>query len=139
MTWDAFLKTNKERYRVIRTSKDLEDVPEGIFLIVSTSMLGKLKRSLARFIKLRSRKLCLIFDESDEITNPNSQRTKYVLCLFRRLKYKLLDTGTTTRNNISELYSQFELLYNNSVNMICRCDRIYRENKEREIESESNP
>lgn len=64
MTWDAFLKTNKERYRVIRTSKDLEDVPEGIFLIVSTSMLGKLKRSLARFIKLRSRKLCLIFDES---------------------------------------------------------------------------
>ncbi len=32
MTWDAFLKTNKERYRVIRTSKDLEDVPEGIFL-----------------------------------------------------------------------------------------------------------
>lgn len=56
MTWDAFLKTNKERYRVIRTSKDLEDVPEGIFLIVSTSMLGKLKRSLARFIKLRSRK-----------------------------------------------------------------------------------
>jgi len=139
MTWDAFLKTNKERYRVIRTSKDLEDVPEGIFLIVSTSVLGKLKRSLARFIKLRSRKLCLIFDESDEITNPNSQRTKYVLCLFRRLKYKLLDTGTTTRNNISELYSQFELLYNNSVNMICRCDRIYRENKEREIESESNP
>lgn len=124
---------------MIRTSKDLEDVPEGIFLIVSTSMLGKLKRSLARFIKLRSRKLCLIFDESDEITNPNSQRTKYVLCLFRRLKYKLLDTGTTTRNNISELYSQFELLYNNSVNMICWCDRIYRENKEREIESESNP
>ena len=139
MTWDAFLKTNKERYRVIRTSKDLEDVPVGIFLIVSTSMLGKLKRCLARFIKLCSRKLCLIFDESDEITNPNSQRTKYVLCLFRRLKYKLLDTGTTTRNNISELYSQFELLYNNSVNMICWCDRIYRENKEREIESESNP
>ena len=139
MTWDPFLKTNSERYRVIRTSRDLEDVPEGIFLIVSTSMLGKLKCSIARFVKIRNRKLCLVFDESDEITNPNSQRTKYVLCLFRRLKYKLLDTGTTTRNNISELYSQFELMYNNSVNMICWCGRIYRENKEREIESESNP
>ena len=103
MTWDAFLKTNKERYRVIRTSKDLEDVPEGIFLIVSTSMLGKLKRSLARFIKLRSRKLCLIFDESDEITNPNSQRTKYVLCLFRRLKYKLLDTNILIDGRIYDL------------------------------------
>ena len=78
MTWDAFLKTNKEQYRVIRTSKDLEDVPEGIFLIVSTSMLGKLKRGLARFIKLRNRKLCLVFDESDE--NHQPQLTTDEIC-----------------------------------------------------------
>lgn len=139
MTWDSFLKINHEPYRIIRSAKDLVDVPEGTFLIVSTSQLGKLKRSLARFIKMRSRKFCLIFDESDEITNPTAQRTKYVLCLFRRLKYKILDTGTTTRNNITEQYSQMELLYNNSVNMICWCKRIYHENREHEIESEMNP
>ena len=139
MTWDSFLKINNEPYRVIRSSKDLLDVPERTFLIVSTSLLGKLKRSLAGFIKMQSRKLCLVFDESDEITNPTAQRTKYVLCLFRRLKYKILDTGTTTRNNIAEQYSQMELLYNNSVNMTCRCERIYHENRDREIESEMNP
>lgn len=139
MTWDSFLKINNESYRMIRSAKDLMNVPEGTFLVVSTSLLGKLKRSLAKFIKMRSRKLCLIFDESDEITNPTAQRTKSVLSLFRRLKYKILDTGTTTRNNIAEQYSQMELLYNNSVNMTCRCKCVYHENLDREIESEMNP
>ena len=138
MTWTPFLAINKERYRIIRTYKDLEDVPRGIFLLLSTSMVGKLKRDLMRFVKLSSRKLCLVFDESDEITNPSSQRTKHILAVFRRLKYKILDTGTTTRNNIAELYSQFELLYNNSVNMTCWCNSIYHENRDKEIECERN-
>ena len=106
MTWAPFLSVNKEQYQVIRTYKDIENVPKGIFLLISTSMVGKLKRDLMRFVKLSSRKLCLIFDESDEITNPSSQRTRHILSVFRRLKYKILDTGTTTRNNIAELYSQ---------------------------------
>lgn len=138
MTWIPFLSVNRERFRVIRAESDLTNVPEGMFLVVSTSMLGKLKRGLVRYVKQTSRKLCLVFDESDEITNPTSQRTRNILCIFRRLKYKILDTGTTTRNNIAELYSQFELLYNNSVNMVCWSPQVYHENKEREIEEESN-
>ena len=50
------------------------------------------------------------------------------------LLVSVLDTGTTTRNNIAELYSQFELLYNNSVNMTCWCDSIYHENRDKEID-----
>lgn len=107
MTWIPFLSVNRERFRVIRAESDLTNVPEGMFLVVSTSMLGKLRRGLVRYVKQTSRKLCLVFDESDEITNPTSQRTRNILCIFRRLKYKILDTGTTTRNNIAELYSQF--------------------------------
>lgn len=139
MTWIPFLTMNREKFRVVRNNADLETVPEGVFLILSTSMLSKLKRGMAGFVRRTSGKICLVFDESDEITNPSSQRTRHILSLFRRLKYKILDTGTTTRNNIAELYSQFELLYNNSVNMICWCDRIYHENKDKEIEEESNP
>ena len=138
MTWIPFLSVNRERFRVVRAESDLTNVPEGMFLVVSTSMLGKLRRGLVRYVKQTSRKLCLVFDESDEITNPTSQRTRNILCIFRRLKYKILDTGTTTRNNIAELYSQFELLYNNSVNMVCWSPQVYHENKEREIEEESN-
>ena len=138
MTWIPFLSVNRERFRVIRAESDPTNVPEGMFLVVSTSMLGKLRRGLVRYVKQTSRKLCLVFDESDEITNPTSQRTRNILCIFRRLKYKILDTGTTTRNNIAELYSQFELLYNNSVNMVCWSPQVYHENKEREIEEENN-
>lgn len=139
MTWIPFLSTNREMFRVARSNADLEAVPEGVFLVLSTSMLGKLKRGLTRFVRRTSRKLCLVFDESDEITNPSSQRTRHILSLFRRLRYKILDTGTTTRNNIAELYSQFELLYNNSINMICWSGRVYRENRDKEIEEDNNP
>ena len=139
MTWIPFLTINKERFRTIQTAGDLNNIPEGTFLVVSTSMLRKLKRGLMRFVKRTSGKLCLVFDESDEITNPTSQRTRNILCIFRRLRYKILDTGTTTRNNIAELYSQFELLYNNSVNMICWSPQVYHENRDHEIEEENNP
>ena len=114
------------------------NVSEGVFLVLSTSMLGKLKRGLARFVRRTSRKLCLVFDESDEITTPSSQRTRHILSLFRRLRYKILDTGTTTRNNIAELYSQFKLLYNNSINMICWSGRCTTRTGTG-IEEENNP
>jgi hypothetical protein len=138
LTWEAFMKRNGETFKILSKTKDFEAIPEGVFLIVSISMLGKLKRQLKRFLKERSQKLCLVFDESDEITSTNTQRTKVSLDLFRRLKYKILTTGTTTRNNINELYPQLELLYNNSANMICRCPDFYSENKNRVIESECN-
>ena len=139
MTWIPFLSMNREQFRVVRSNADLETVSEGVFLVLSTSMLGKLKRGLARFVRRTSRKLCLVFDESDEITTPSSQRTRHILSLFRRLRYKILDTGTTTRNNIAELYSQFKLLYNNSINMICWSGRVHHENRDKEIEEENNP
>ena len=139
MTWIPFLSMNREQFRVVRSNADLETVSEGVFLVRSTSMRGKLKRGLARFGRRTSRKLCLVFDESDEITTPSSQRTRHILSLFRRLRYKILDTGTTTRNNIAELYSQFKLLYNNSINMICWSGRVYHENRDKEIEEENNP
>jgi hypothetical protein len=101
-------------------------------------MLTKLKRRLKRLMKEHSQNLCLLFDESDEITSTGAQRTKAALSIFRKLNYKLLTTGTTTRNNINELYPQMELLYNNSANMICYCRDFYSENKEKEIESEPN-
>lgn len=133
MTWVPFMEVNHEKYQLITSPGQLADVQPGEFLLVPLSILAKLKRELKRFIKMRSRKLCLLFDESDEITNPSSIRTKLTLDIFRRLHTKLLDTGTTTRNNIGELYSQIELLYNNSVNMMCDCSYVYLENKDKEI------
>lgn len=137
MTWIPFLKMNSCDFLVVRTLKDTENIPLGKTIVISTSLLTRLKKGLMKFMKEKSRKICLVFDESDEITNPTSQRTRNVLDVFRRARYKLLATGTTTRNNITELYSQMELLYNNSVNMINWCDTEYHQDKDGDIVSDS--
>lgn len=138
LTWKPFLTRNEQSYILAHKPQDLEHVPPGVTVIVSLSMLRDLKRSLMQFVKMRSRKICLVFDESDELTNHTAKRTRITLDIFRRVRYKMLTTGTTTRNNINELYSQFELLYNNSANMMCWCRTIYYENKEKEIVSQPN-
>ncbi|NLN24982.1 MAG: helicase, partial [Bacteroidetes bacterium] len=61
------------------------------------------------------------------------------LNVFRRVHHKLLTTGSVTLNHINELYPQLELMYNNSINFLCECAYIYRQNKEGEIKKESNP
>lgn len=70
-------------------------------------------------------KIQLIFDESDEMSNPNTSTAKSVLDCFRRCRAKLLTTGTSTRNNIVEFAPQLELMYNNSANMISWCQQTY--------------
>ncbi len=138
LTWETFLQVNGVKYMTLHRVRDFGYIPEGYFIVVSISMLDKFKRHLYRLMKMRSQKVALIFDESDEITNPNALRTMAVLDAFRRVKYKALATGTTTRNYITELYSQLELLYNNSVNMMCMCGTAYKQNKEGRIESKDN-
>lgn len=138
LTWKSFLKLNGIEFTEARHPSDLEKVTDGTFIIVPTSMLKPMKRSLMRFVKTKSRKLCLIYDESDEMTNPNSQRTRNSLDIFRRCSHKLLATGTTTRNNIAELYSQIEMLYNNSVNMTCWSDTVYKEDEDDSMIEDQN-
>lgn len=133
MTWEPFLKRNNVPFLTLRKGIQLEEVPEGTFLVIPTTMLGKYRYEIKRFVRIKSRKLCLVFDESDELTNPSSKRTKQTLALFRRLRYKILATGTTTRNNIAELYSQIELLYNNSAAMTCWCPQKYETDSEGDI------
>ena len=81
-------------------------------------------------MKLHGNKIQLVLDESDEISNPYAVRTKAALDCFRRCRAKLLTTGTSTRNNIVEFAPQQELLYNNSINMICWCKRVYHYDSE---------
>ncbi len=128
-TWQRFLKCNGARFVKANNWDALAGVEPGTFVLLSISMTGKMKRGFSRFMKLRSNKICLLFDESDNITNPSTKRTKYSLSIFRRAAYKMLGTGTSVRNNITELYPQFEMMYNNSVNMMCMCRDVYYEDR----------
>lgn len=138
LTWKSFMLQNREDFFMLEKLRDFQNIPRGVFVVVSISMLDKFKRHLIKYIKMQSSKVCLLFDESDEITNPNAERTLATLSAFRRSRYKVLATGTTTRNNINELYPQLELLYNNSVNMMCWCETVYHQNRDGDIECDGN-
>lgn len=128
-TWIPLLRRQSADFMVIKTLSDFNQVQPGQIVVIALTTLSKVKRFAKRFVKSISNNALLVFDESDEITNYSSKRSHSVRDIFRRLRYKLLTTGTTTRNNISELYGQLELLYNNSVNFICDCPYVYFEEK----------
>lgn len=139
LTWIPFLETNNVNFVNVKSIKDINNIKDGDYILLSLEYATKYKKQLKGFVKSKRNNISFIFDESDEITNNTSLRTKSILNIFRKSKRKLLATGTTTRNNISELYSQLELLYNNSYNMICECETIYKEDKkEKSLNSVDN-
>lgn len=105
---------------------DLQRIQPGQVILVTYDRLIALQRFIKLFIKQAAYKIALLVDESDELTNASSQRSIAALHCFRKAKLKLLTTGTTTRNNINELYTQLELLYNNSTAFTCHAERIYK-------------
>lgn len=119
---------------------DLQRIRPGDFVILTLNKVSQYKKQIGRYIKQLGYKIQFIFDESDNISNPSSKQTLSVLSCFRRCKYKLLTTGTSTRNNISEFAPQLELLYNNSINMISWCRTLYSYDKRSEyMEHKENP
>ena len=123
--WDPVLSAYEIPYRMVRRLADLEAVRPGEFVLVTLNALVKYRKQIKRHLRIRGGNISLVFDESDEMTNPDSKRTKAVLDCFRRVRFKLLMTGTVTRNNISECAPQLELLYNNSYNQLSWAETLY--------------
>ena len=136
--WNDVLDQFNIPYRMIESYSDIEQIKNGEFAIITLNMMCKYYKEIKRFVRMLNQKAVLIFDESDAMSNMDSKRSKAVLAAFRKLKYKTLMTGTSTRNNIAEIYPQLELLYNNSHNMISECEYISEHNKEGELEEISN-
>lgn len=137
--WDIVLKNYGLSYVFVEELSDFAKIKRGDFVIITLNGLRKYQRQIKRWVRIHNENIQLIFDESDEISNASGATTKACLDCFRRCKYKLLETGTSTRNNISEFAPQQELLYNNSFNMLSWCDRIYKRDKESgELYSEEN-
>lgn len=129
-TWDVILNNYKYNYKRVNNLSDIQTIEDGQFVLITLNLLSKYQKFIKKYIKQKSQKVMLILDESDNISSPSSKRTKAVLSCFRRVKYKSLLTGTSTRNTIAEIATQLELLYNNSVNMISECESIYKQDKD---------
>lgn len=122
--WDIMLPNFGLSYVLVEQLKDLERIRPGNFVLVTLNKLGAYRKQIKRWVRMHNQKIQLVFDESDEMSSPSSIRTKAVLDCFRKCRFKLLETGTSTRNNISEFAPQAELLYNNSVNMLSWCPTL---------------
>src|SRR5574344_281656 len=134
LTWryildNCLINDKKLDYICIESLEDVKKISDNKLVLIPLTMLRKYNKQIKKEVKKDSYKISLIFDESDSISNYHSATTKAVMNCFRKTRYKLLMTGTTTRNNVNELYPQIELLYNNSVNMICECEQVYKEGK----------
>lgn len=128
--WDVVLKSYGLPYVFVERLADLERIRPGDFVIMTLNKMGDYRKHIKRWLKVHGRKIQFVLDESDEISNPSTVRAKAALDCFRRCRSKLLTTGTSTRNNISEFAPQLELLYNNSINMLCWCDTTYTYDRE---------
>ena len=138
--WDVVLKNFGLSYVFVERLKDLDRIRPGDFVLMTLNKMSKYRKQVKKWVKLHNQKIQLILDESDEISNPYSVRAKSALDCFRCCHSKLLTTGTSTRNNISEFAPQLELLYNNSINMLCWSPNTYRfdRREQRIVESAGN-
>lgn len=125
-TYVDMLETYKLNYRIINNITDINNIQDGEFLLFTFNMLIKLQKQVKKFIKINNKRFALMVDEADGISNTTSKRCKASLNCFKKLPYKLLMSGTSTRNSINEIYTQLELLYNNSINMLSTSEYIYK-------------
>ena len=129
-TWAPFLKEYGIPHKVIYTRADLRMIYPGDFVLITLGRVKNYQRKIQEIVKLTSRKLFLIYDEAQnssalEESEEVGKLTKATLACFRSLKYKLLMSGTSINNNVIESYPQLYLLYNASVNMLCKSEYLY--------------
>lgn len=113
--------------RRVRKLSDIHAIKQGEVVMMTFHALAKYRKFIREHTKIISGKALLILDEADSISNVSSARSKATLACFRRLKYKLLMSATSTRNNVGESFTAFELLYNNSDAMINWSPKLYFE------------
>lgn len=138
--WIQVLESYKIPFKVIRSIKDIKSIEKNDYILITFNMLCKYKKHIKSFLqKKNNNKYQLILDEADCICNINSSRTKAMLNVCKKAKYKLLMSGTATRNDIAESYTALKLMYGESLNFICNCKDIYKEDKEtNELKKKSN-
>lgn len=138
--WSIVLESYKIPFINIKSLNDINNIKENDFILITFNMLCKYKKHIKKFLQKKiDNKYQLILDEADCICNINSSRTKATLDVCKKAKYKLLMSGTATRNDITESFTQIKLMYGEGYNFICNCKYIYKEDKEtKELKKKNN-
>jgi hypothetical protein len=129
-TWESTLTAYKIPFITLKSFADIEKVKHGDFVLITFNMLIKLQKRVKKHLKQIGYNYLLLVDEADSIARIESKRTKATLGTFNKAKFKLLLSGTMTRNNITESFTQFNLLYGSSINFLSENEYIFEEDKD---------
>ncbi|WP_231160308.1 DEAD/DEAH box helicase family protein [Clostridium botulinum] len=138
-TWITTLRDYKIPYIVLNKFTDIKNIKKGDFVLVTFNLLIKLQKRIKKYLKQINKNYVLVVDEADSICRIDSKRTKATLGTFKKARYIELLSGTMTRNNITEAYTQFNLLYGSSINFLSRNEYILEEDeKTKELHERQN-
>jgi hypothetical protein len=138
-TWSKILDAYSLSNKVVSSAEDLNLINGADFILVTFGYLVKYRKQFKKIMKLLSNKTLLLLDEADNISNIYSNRCEAVLDVFKHSKYKTLLSGTMTRNNISEAFTQFYLMYGSSSNFVTQSERVFFEDSKGELKTKENP
>jgi hypothetical protein len=139
-TWSEVLTNYIYPFIQIKTIQDINNIKQNDIVIITFNMLCKYQNQIKKYLKKINYNFTFVLDEADSICNVTSKRTKAVLnCFQKHGRYKLLLSGTSTRNSISEIYTAFQCLYNSSINFLSESNYIMVEDKiTKELKEEWN-
>lgn len=131
-TWSTVLNDYNIPNVLITKASDINNIKTGDFVLCTFHSLSKYSKMLKKYLKIKKYNIQTILDESDSICNITSSRAKTTHSILYKSKYKLLLSGTLSRNNIAELYTQFKFLYGESYNFVNDCEYMYALDNEKD-------
>lgn len=138
-TFEQILQDYKMNFIRINKLADINKIQKGQIIIITFNQLIKYERQLNKFMKQHHKRVMINIDEADNIVN-FSKRSKATKNVFKYAKYKMLYSGTLTRNNINESFNEFNFLYGSSLLFVNHCNTILETDKKTgEANEKNNP
>lgn len=130
-TWTEVLKAYNISFVQIKRLSDINLINKSDFILITYNMMIKYCKHIKKFIKINNNKIYTIIDEADGICNITGKTSKSVIAGTFKSRYKTCLSGTMTRNNIAEAYTQLEWLYGDSINFMCNCKEMFSVSKDK--------
>lgn len=131
--WIPFLKANNESFTHLKHRSDTNNLNK--FILISYSTMRMSKKDIFKLLrkKINNKQTFFIADECHYLNNTDTWGYKISHCTFRKIRTKLLMSGTPILNSIEEYFALFSLLYNDTLINNAPTITIKKDGKEVEI------
>ena len=125
-TWEEILTDYQIDFYRIRKREDIKRVQKGQIVLLTVNLLTDLKKRDEKTGPYPLSEGHVDFRRKRYNQQWKFQEDKSNAFCLPKVRYKVLATGTMTRNNVVEAAPQLELLYNNSIHYLAKNEWIFR-------------